>query len=33
MRFQVLEAMEAATTTITAGSTYPEIEPSYQAMR
>jgi len=33
MRFQVLEAMEAAATTFTAGSTYPAIEPSYQTMR
>ncbi len=32
MRFQILEAWEAAATTITAESTYPEREPSYQTM-
>jgi hypothetical protein len=30
MRFQVLEAMEAAATTFTAGSTYPAIDSSFQ---
>jgi len=32
MRFQILEAWEAAATTITAEPTYPEREPSYQTM-